>query len=95
MGSDQQTHQALGHTAAYPVGLPHFLILLYTDPGDVVVDPFVGSGSSIIAAERAGRRGFGIELSARYVDTTCRRWQAETGRLPVLDRTGTEHDFNP
>jgi DNA modification methylase len=44
-----------------------------------VLDGFLGSGTTVIAAERTGRRCYGLELDAAYVDTTVRRWQALTG----------------
>jgi DNA modification methylase len=47
--------------------------------GDIVLDPFVGSGTTVIAAERTGRICYGIDLDPLYVDTTVRRWQAFTG----------------
>lgn len=86
------SHEATGHPAAYPVGLPAFLTRLYTDEGDVVFDPFVGSGSTILAAEETSRRGFGMELSPAYCDVILQRWQRRTGVLPVLDRTGNPVD---
>jgi DNA modification methylase len=46
--------------------------------GDIVLDAFLGSGTTVIAAEKTGRRCFGIELDPRYVDTIIRRWQAFT-----------------
>jgi DNA modification methylase len=47
--------------------------------GDIVLDAFLGSGTTLIAAERTGRRCYGSELDAGYVDTIVRRWQALTG----------------
>ena len=47
--------------------------------GDIVLDGFLGSGTTLIAAERTGRRCYGIELDPAYVDTIVRRWQALTG----------------
>jgi DNA modification methylase len=47
--------------------------------GDIVLDAFLGSGTTVIAAERTGRRCYGLELDAAYVDTAIRRWQAQTG----------------
>jgi DNA modification methylase len=44
--------------------------------GDIVLDGFLGSGTTVIAAERTGRRCYGIELDPAYVDTIVRRWQA-------------------
>lgn len=51
--------------------------------GDVVLDPFLGSGSTVIAAERVGRIAYGLELDPRYVDLTIRRWQRATGKSAV------------
>jgi DNA modification methylase len=47
--------------------------------GEVVLDAFLGSGTTLIAAERTGRRCCGMELDPAYVDATLRRWQALTG----------------
>jgi site-specific DNA-methyltransferase (adenine-specific) len=54
------------HPTQKPVALLEILIRMSTDPGDLVVDPFAGSGSTIVAAERLGRRGIGIELSETF-----------------------------
>jgi DNA modification methylase len=54
-------------------------ILDCTARDDIVIDPTLGSGTTLIAAERTGRRCFGLELAPRYVDTIVRRWQAYTG----------------
>lgn len=82
------SHESHGHAAAYPVGLPEFFIKAYTDPRDIVFDPFMGSGSTLIAAEKTGRCGRGTEISAIYCDVIVRRWQAFTGRQAVLESTG-------
>jgi DNA modification methylase len=47
--------------------------------GDIVLDAFLGSGTTLIVAERTGRRCYGLELDALYVDTIVRRWQALAG----------------
>ena len=57
------SHEALGHSAAFPVGLREFFIKAYSDQGDTVYDPFMGSGSTLIAAEKNGRIGYGTEIS--------------------------------
>jgi DNA modification methylase len=88
------THEATGHTAAFPVGLPGFFVKAYTDPGDRVFDPFLGSGSTLLAADREGRRAYGCEISPGYVDVICRRYQDHTGEKPVLEATGEPHDFS-
>ena len=56
------------HPAPFPVELPQRLIELYTFSGDLVVDPFLGSGSTVIAAARTGRHGIGYDLDPSYVD---------------------------
>jgi DNA modification methylase len=53
--------------------------------GDVY-DPFLGSGTTLIAAHRAGRRCFGMEIDPRYLDVILKRYEAETGEEPVLER---------
>ena len=51
-----------GHSAAFPEWLPEFFISLFTDEGDVVLDPFVGSGTTVRVADRLGRVGIGIDI---------------------------------
>jgi DNA modification methylase len=51
---------------------------------DIVLDPFLGSGTTILAAERVGRRGYGIELDPLYVDAAIRRWQTYARRDAIL-----------
>jgi DNA modification methylase len=80
--------EALGHPAAYPVGLPEFFIKAYTDPDDVVFDPFMGSGSTLMAAEKNGRNAYGLELSPLYVDLIINRWQEFTGKQAIHAETG-------
>jgi DNA modification methylase len=67
------------HPTIKPVDLVADAILDCTARGDVVLDPFLGSGTTVIAAERTGRACYGIELDPHYVDTIVRRWQAFTG----------------
>jgi DNA modification methylase len=67
------------HPTVKPVRLVADAILDCTARGDIVLDAFLGSGASVIAAERVGRRCYGLELDPRYVDTIVRRWQMYTG----------------
>jgi DNA modification methylase len=76
------------------VGLPQWFIKAYSDPGDVVFDPFMGSGSTLIAAQIEGRVAAGTEISAGYCDVICRRFQRATGVKPILEATGQPHDFD-
>jgi DNA modification methylase len=63
-------------------------LLDLTHRGDVVIDPFLGSGSTLIAAEKTGRVCCGVELDPLYVDVIIRRFEAETGVAAVLVETG-------
>lgn len=72
-----------GHPCPYPVELARRMILLYSGVNDVVVEPFAGSGTTLIAAERTDRRCYGMELSESYCDVILRRWEAETGQQAV------------
>jgi DNA modification methylase len=56
-----------------------------SQPGDVIYDPFVGSGTTIIAAEMMGRRCYAIEIDPKYVDCSIERWQKFTGEKAMLD----------
>lgn len=78
--SDEGNLLAL-HPTVKPVALVADAILDSTCRGDIVLDPFLGSGSTLIAAEKVGRRCRGVELDPAYVDTIIRRWQRWSGRL--------------
>lgn len=58
----------------------------------IILDPFLGSGTTLIAAEKTGRRGFGIELDPLYIDVAIRRWQIHTGKKAVHADTGQTFD---
>jgi hypothetical protein len=79
------------HSAEFPVGLPAWFAKAYTDEGDTVFDPFMGSGSTFIAAEQEHRVGYGTEISPGYCDVIAKRYQGVTGIVPTRD--GKPHDF--
>ncbi len=79
------------HPTVKPVELVADAILDASSPGDIVLDPFIGSGTTLIAAERTRRVCAGIEIDPFYIDTAIRRWQAITGQPAVHAETG--HDF--
>jgi site-specific DNA-methyltransferase (adenine-specific) len=66
----------VGHPAPFPVELPYRLIQLYTFEGEVILDPFMGSGQTAIAALKAGRHYIGYEINPEYVDLAQRRIQS-------------------
>ncbi|MBI2254730.1 MAG: ParB N-terminal domain-containing protein [Proteobacteria bacterium] len=76
------------HPTVKPVALVADAILDASPRNGLVVDSFLGSGSTLIAAEKTGRRCIGIELDPVYVDTAIRRWQSFTEREAVLVSTG-------
>jgi DNA modification methylase len=84
-----KNREALGHPAAYPTALPDFFTRVMTDRGDIVFDPFLGSGSTLIAAHALERRCFGTEISATYCDTIIERWQLFTdSEAKLIDERG-------
>jgi len=72
------------HNAEKPVELISYNVEASTDEGGIVVDWFVGSGSTIIAAEKLGRRCYAMEIEPRYVDVSIRRWENYTGKKAAL-----------
>ena len=85
--------QDIDHPAVFPVALPKFVIEAYTDAGDIVFEPFGGSGTTMLAAERTGRVCRTIELAPEYVDVAVRRFQQNYPDIPVtLLATGQTFD---
>ncbi len=60
--------------------------------GEIVLDGFLGSGSTLLAAERVGRICYGIEIDPLYVDVAIQRWQRYTGEKATLQSTGKTYD---
>ena len=80
------------HPTVKPVALVADAILDGSARGAIVLDAFLGSGTTVIAAERTGRRCCGLELDPAYVDTIVRRWQALTGGNARHDVSGRNFD---
>ena len=80
----------IGHPAPFPVALPARLIQLYTYEWDLVLDPFMGSGTTLVAAAAANRRAVGYDVDATYVDLARARIaeldhrETPTGRLDPI-----------
>jgi DNA modification methylase len=79
------------HPTAKPVALVADAIRDCSNRNDVVLDPFGGAGTTLIAAEKTGRRARLIEIDPRYVDVTIKRWQNLTGKTAVRADTDTPH----
>ena len=71
-----------------PTAMLQDALIDLTNRGEIVLDPFLGSGSVLIAAENTGRLCCGIELDPLYVDVIIRRYEAETGTAAILADTG-------
>ncbi|WP_247807802.1 MULTISPECIES: DNA methyltransferase [unclassified Bradyrhizobium] len=76
------------HPTVKPVALIADAIKDCTRRGDLVLDPFLGSGTTLLAAERVGRKAYGLEIDPLYVDAAIRRWQDVTRRDAILAATG-------
>ena len=76
------------HPTMKPVALVERAIRNSSKSRDIVLDPFGGSGTTLIAAEHAGRRARLIELDPKYVDVIVQRWQHQTGQSAKLEVTG-------
>lgn len=76
------------HPTTKPVRLAADAISDASNRGDIVLDPFSGSGTTLIAAEKTGRRGYCLEIDPLYVDVAIRRWQVITGEIAVHGESG-------
>jgi DNA modification methylase len=85
---DAQQRSETGHSTQKPVECMRRPIENNSSPGQAVYDPFVGSGTTIIAAEMTGRACHAIEISPTYVDVAVLRWQAFTGQTATLAADG-------
>ena len=72
------------HPATFPVLLPEKYILAITNSNDIVVEPFGGSGSTLIACEKTGRIAYVMELDPKYCDVIVKRWEDFTGKQAIL-----------
>lgn len=88
----EKPRKSADHPTMKPVELIERMMRNSSREGDVVLDLFGGSGSTLIACEKIGRQARLVELDARFVDVIVRRWQEFTGRQAVLEGDG--RDFN-
>jgi DNA modification methylase len=87
-----QREQSWGHGTQKPVECMRRPIVNNSRPGQAIYDPFLGAGTSLIAAEMTGRVCYGLELCPRYVDVVVRRWQVFTGRVARHQASGQSFD---
>lgn len=80
------------HSAVFPVALPEWFIRLFSQPGDTVLDPFLGSGTTALAAHQLRRNVIGIELKADYVEIARDRLEGRAAKLPEAT---LESDYEP
>jgi DNA modification methylase len=71
-----------------PVELVAHMVGNSSKVNSIILDPFLGSGTTMIAAEQLNRRCYGMEIAPCYVDVSVRRWQKLTNQEPVLEATG-------
>ncbi len=86
-----------GHSATFPTELPAWFIRLFTQPNDIVLDPFIGSGTSAVACVELNRHFVGIEIDADYVKIANQRIESALNQTPSLflaPETSEYHEFN-
>jgi DNA modification methylase len=84
----EEENEITGHGTQKPVEIMRRPILNHTRRGEAVYDPFLGSGSTLIAAESSGRICYGIDIDPRYVDVAVMRWQKFVGQDAILEGDG-------
>jgi DNA modification methylase len=83
VGRERASRVARAHPAVFPVKLATEVITAYTDPYQIIYEPFAGSGTTIVGAQKTGRRCRAVELQPEYCDNAIRRIQHETGLVAV------------
>lgn len=85
---DGKARHSTFHPTSKPTRLFEIPVEQHTKPGDVCLEPFNGSGSQILAAEKLRRRCFAIDIQPAFIDGTIERWQQATGKVAMLESTG-------
>lgn len=78
------------HSAPFPAEIPTRYMHLYTDEDDIVIDPYAGSGTTLIAADECQRRCYAMELDPGYADVVVKRWEDFSGGVAVLEAAPAE-----
>jgi DNA modification methylase len=82
------------HSAVFPLELPLWFIKLFTKPGDTVLDPFIGSGTTAIAAIQLGRNYIGIDINPEYIELSHSRMTETQIRLPNIAEEPSDYQFS-
>ncbi len=91
-----ESGKRIGHEAPFPLELPHRCIKLLSFPGDTVLDPFAGSGTTMIEAIVQGRKALGLELEKKYCELIIRRIENECGaKLTKSQQVKVVKSINP
>jgi DNA modification methylase len=90
MGGSEE--EKFDHPTQKPVELMRRPIMNHTKRGELVYEPFLGSGTTLIAAEMTGRICCGMEIDPKYADVIVERWQTFTGKQAVLEGSGRTFD---
>jgi DNA modification methylase len=80
------------HSAAFPRSLPDWFIKLFTDPGDWVLDPFVGSGTTCVSAQELGRHSVGIDIKQEF--SKLAEEEIETAGMALLERAPKTNGYH-
>jgi len=83
--------QGENHKACFPIALPEKAIMML-EKSKIVLDPFLGSGSTLIACEKTNRKCYGMELDEKYCDVIVNRWQNYTGKEAKLESSGETYN---
>jgi DNA modification methylase len=95
--------QDIDHPAVFPVALPQHVFDAYTETGEIIFEPFCGSGTSLLAAQKTNRRMRAVEIAPVYVDVAIKRFQQNHPDIPVtllgsgntFEIVGTERQLRP
>ena len=92
-GPPQRSNEfAAIHAATMPAHVPEFVISSLCNKSKTIYEPFCGTGTTVIAAEKLNRKCFGIEIDPKYCDVIVKRWQDFTGKKATLEATGQTFD---
>ena len=88
---DIPKERVCGHTTPKPVEVVSRAVLNSSKGGDLILDLFLGSGSTLIGSDKNGRKCYGMELDEHYCDVIVERWEKYTGKKAMLEETGDEY----